>query len=326
MRIYQEEIVPWLREHLTFEEISSFDLERINRIIRPTPSTFPPNHLFNNSKLLFELAHLLIRRGLGDFAFEVIKYIRSSFHAFSSYSTVLEALSFDDLILFNHILKLWFPGNVDKLLLIQNLVDLRMGEDQVIEIIDILWDELKANCSGKFLKSHLTKILLSAMRRHYVSVFEDILERLPELLIYIHQKLEYKCSLVHLFCRNMDPEALNRFMMNRRLSSYGGDSSPFDSSFDNVWLDHRSRSYPTANNDILTIIQSHSPDIINTRDCNGMTPLHFAISLKNAHIVQVLLECGANSSLTFKGKSVFELAKFYYAPRVEHVLRNHLMK
>ena len=67
----------------------------------------------------------------------------------------------------------------------------------------------------------------------------------------------------------------------------------------------------------------HGADI-NERNSNGMTPLHFAVYLKNPHIVKVLLECGANPTLVYSKYTMEKWVQKYSNEKVKAVLRNTL--
>ena len=320
---FEREIIPWLKVNggLSDEEISSINLEKLNRLVNPQ---LPP--LFGDSKKLFQLLELLFDSGLVEMGSEVLKYVRSTIFISSTYKTLIESLSLDELTVFNQVLRLWFPNKVDLVSVIQHLVDLRMGEDTVLELIDVTWDEILTDSSNEFVYYSFSRILLSAMNGHYVSVFEDILERLPKLIKYINRKMMPESSIVHYFCNAIDPEALNKLkIMKRRITPnsalVSGENSPPNPglSMENLYSEHRSRSYPSANKDLLSIMIRFGADI-NAYDSDRKTPLHLAIVYKNAHILRILLEAGADYAKTFHGQNISEFVADNYSSEVDDVL------
>lgn len=308
MAIYESEIIPWLRNHLSEPEIVNLNLEIINK----RGATIPDYPIFKDRKLLFELAELLITKELRDLGSEVLKFIRSQIYFSSTYTILIESLNLDSLTVFKQVLRLWFPQRSDLLSAIRSLVDLRMGEDRIIELIDVVWERL-VGLPETVLYNQFSNILLSAMKGHYVSVFEDILEHFPDMIAvtnarlsesdsrYNHQEStsrrrtkRHAGSIVHEFCFNLSPEELNQ------IPTFQSNLVPEDPSSPSYYLpfDHRTRTYPNANLDLLKAMIVHGADI-NERNSNGMTPLHFAVYLKNPHIVKVLLECGANPTLVY---------------------------
>lgn len=295
LAIFEQRIVPWLREigHLSDEEITSINLGSLNRL--KYPKQLPS--LFHDSKKLFELVELLIDSDFVEIGSVVLKYMRSIVFNSSTFKTVLESLSLDNLTVFNQVIKIWYPKNIDVVSLIHNLVDLRMGEDDVMEIINLTWSKLVTKSSEEFIYNNFAKIMGSAMLKQYVSVFEDILERLPNLINYIHQGLNCNASIIHLFCQAADPESLNK------LKTLDDERSSFSSSEENdgsvhsstPYFDHLTRSYSDSNKDLLEIMMRFGADI-NSRDCDNLTPIHVAINFKNAYIVQVLIDGGADIS------------------------------
>lgn len=292
--IYERKIVPWLRQigRLSTEEISSINLASLDRLVNS--SQLPP--LFHDSKKLFELVELLIDNNLDDIGSAVLKYMRSALFNHYTYKIVLQSLNLDKSTVFDQILKIWFPKRVDILSLIHNLVYLRLGEDDVLEIIYLTWPKLISGSSEELLKKYFAKILGSAMLKQYVSVFEDILERLPDLIQFIHQEINHKSTVIHFFCRAADPVELNKLKTIRRTSSLSDDDDDESDSPQCPYYDHLIRGYPTANKDLLDIMIKYGADI-NALDCNGLTPLNLAIDLKNVHIVQVLVDAGANVNI-----------------------------
>lgn len=289
--IYERKIVPWLRQigRLSTEEICSINLASLDRLVNPQ---LPP--LFHDSKKLFELVELLIDNDLADIGSAVLKYMRSALFNHSSYNIVLQSLYLDNSKVFDRILKIWFPRRIDILSLIHNLVDLRLGEEDVLEIIELTWPKLIAGSSEERMKKYFAKILGSAMLKQYVSVFEDILERLPELIQFIHREINHKTTVLHFFCRAMDPVELNKLKTIRRTTSSSDDDE--SDSPQSPYFDHLTRGYPTANKDLLDIMIKYGADI-NALDCEGLTPLNRAIDLKNAHIVQVLVDARADVNI-----------------------------
>ena len=232
----------------------------------------------------------------------------------------------DNLIIFKRILKIWAPKRIDVLSVIQNLVDLRLGEDRIIEFIDLVWDYLVKELPDTIMYEHFSRILISAMKIHYVSIFEIILERFPEMIKFTNSKLKLEdqiskngnrsirngrrfkgCggTILHEFCFNLSPRLLNQFHSQLRLAgSDSNDDSLLDlDDSDSLPFDHTIRTYPTANLDLLNAMKLHGA-VIDERNGDGMTPLHLAIYLKNPHIVNLLLQSGANPNLRFSKYSM----------------------
>lgn len=321
MIIFEERIIPWLKENgnLSDEQISAINFEKLNRSVGSQLPSF-----FSDSKKLFALVELLIRNDLNEIGLEVLRFIRSSVFICSTLNTLVASISHDNLIVFNHVLKLWYPTNADIVSAIHNLVDLRLGEDAILEIIDIVWDKLVTESSEKFINYYFSKILISSMLKHYVSVFEDILDRCPNLIQNFHHRMNNTVTIVHYFCHGTDWRNLNRLRIYRRRvspASYERTSRPtLTCSINRFYLDHRARSYPEANKDLLAIMKRFGANI-NARDKNGMTPLHLAIHMKNGPIVQELLRAGADYQSTFEGKSMATFFTNNYSKEVEAVLK-----
>lgn len=321
MVIFEERIVPWLKQNgnLSDEQISAINFEKLNRLVA---SQLPP--FFSESKKLFALIELLNLHNLDEIGLEVLRFIRSSIFTCSTLNTLVASIYLDDLIVFDHVLKLWYPTNADIVLAIHNLVDLRLGEDAVLEIIDIVWDKLNFESSEEFINYHFSKILISAMLKHYVSVFEDILDRCPNLIRNFHHRMKNTVTIVHYFCHGTDWRNLNRLRIYRRSvspASYERDSRPtLPCSINRFYLDHRARSYPGANKDLLAIMKRFGANI-NARDKNGMTPLHLAIHMKNGPIVKELIRAGADYQSTIGGKSMASFFTDNYSKEVDAVFK-----
>lgn len=331
MVTYESEIIPWLRNHLSEREIVNLNLETINR----RGATIPDHPIFKDRKLLFELAELLITKGLKDLGSEVLRFIRSQIYYSSTYTILIEALDLDHLTIFKQVLKLWFPKQIDLLSAIRSLVDLRMGEDRIIELIDVVWERLNG-LPEAILYTHFSFILLSAMKGHYVSVFEDILERFPDMVAVTNARLKepdsrfnqestskrkarrHAGSIVHEFCFNLSPKELNQ------APTIQSNLVPEHPSSPSYYLpfDHRTRTYPTANLDLLKAMILHGADV-NARNDNGMTPLHFAVYLKKPHIVKVLLECGANPTLVYSKYTMEKWVQKYSNEKVKAIFAEY---
>lgn len=344
---FDDVIVPWLRTsgELSDAEINGIKWETLSRSINPV---LPP--LFQNSKRLFDLVGLLLENGLIEIGTQILRFMRTSLFNSSTYIILIESLhidvNFDDnpgkLAVFKQILKIWFPRPIDIVSVIHNIVDLRMGEDSVLLLIDLTWDGLfnyrpatDGSASNEFIDHYFSKILMSAMSKQYVSVFEDILERRPGLIEYIHKEMGRESTIIHQFCRGIDPQSLNKLkvvkgwrsaasvpatagsvaILNPKRSPHP-DIPPYP--IEKLYLDHRSRSYPNANADLLAIMIRFGADI-NARDYNNYTPLHTAICLKNAHIFRVLVEAGADYTVDVHGMNIYAFLIANYSSEVEKV-------
>jgi ankyrin repeat protein len=292
--IYDRKIVPWLRDigRLSKKEISSIKLASLSRLENPQ---LPP--LFHDSKKLFELVELLVDNDFIDISSAVLKYMRVTIFHSNTFTVVLQSLLLENSTVFCQILKLWFPKSIDIISLIHSLVDLRLGEDAVMEIIYLTWPKLLAKKSEEFLKGSFAKILGSAMLKQYVSVFEDILERLPDLIHFINQGMNDKTTFIHFFCRfATDSETLNKLKIIKDDEEEEVEEEE-DLGLGLGNFDHLIRGYPTANKDLMTIMIKFGADI-NARDCDDLTPLQLAILLKNTHAVQVLVDSGADVNIS----------------------------
>lgn len=311
MAIYQAKIITWLRRHLSDSEISNINFETINR----SGEIIPDRPIFKDRKLLFKLAERLFKTGLNELGSEVLQFIRSRIFFHSTYAVLIASLyvgkSADNLIIFHQVLKLWLPKSSDIILAIVNVVDLRMGEDEAIILIDLVWDNLLLNVADKkLLYFYFSRILRIAMRNHYVSVFEDILDRFHDMINFTNLRSRGVGggTIVHEFCHNLSPILLNQCHDRRSPSdlSESGDPDP---------IDHKIRSYPTANVDLLNLMKLHAADI-EERDRNGMTPLHLAIYLRNHHIIDVLLRSGADYNAKYSKYSMKEWIKRHQVEQV----------
>lgn len=328
-------IVPWLGStcNLRDEEIMAISWDNMSLLDNPE---LPP--LFSDSKILFELVGLMLENDLVEIGTEILKYMRVSIFTSSTYAILIASLHTDNdfdenpgkLSIFEQILKIWFPRPIDIVVLIHNLVDLRMGEDFVLLLIDLTWERIVnyrpatyVSPSNNLVDLYFSKILMSAMWKQYVSVFEDILERRPNLIEFIHQDVRRKSTIIHQFCFGDDPRTLNKIKVvkgSRNPTAPERSSSPHIRHFSVsvLYADHRARSYPKANADLLAIMLRFGADI-NARDCNDYTPLHAAIRLKNAHIFRVLIEAGADYTVTVNGMNIYAFIISNYSSEVEKV-------
>ena len=329
MIIYEREIIPWLKAHLPEEEVERLDIETMDR----RGAIIPDHPMFRDSKLLFELCEVLISNGLDDVGSVVLKFIRSQVYFSSAYTILIESIALDSFIVCKQILKLWFPDELGIVSAIQNLIELRMNEDKIIELIDIVWDDLQRKLSGQVLNEKFSYILILAMKRQYVSIFEDILERIPRLIHFTNSRLKLGCerhvnryvnrrkrltssageTVVHELCHNL---------LSSNLHDDNNVGDPYESGphspIDLFSFDHNIRAYSSANSDLLKAMVAHGADI-NCRDGNGMTPLHLAIYLRNHHIVDVLLRSGANYSSTISKYSMQEWRDKYANRQMKQV-------
>ncbi len=144
-----------------------------------------------------------------------------------------------------------------------------------------------------------------------------------------------KSTIIHQFCRGIDPQSLNKLKVVKGWRSAASvaatagtvtipnpkrSSSPDDSPYpiESLYSDHRSRSYPNANADLLAIMKRFGADI-NARDSNNYTPLHTVICLKNAHMFRVLIEGGADYSLDVHGMNIYTFMIANYSSEIEKV-------
>lgn len=329
--IYDEIIVPWLSQHLPIDYLNNFHLEDINKL--NNFSSFSPQvpRLFKDKKLLFELAELLLTKNLVELAVEVIRRLRTAIFYSSTYSLLVESLNRPDknLLVFHKILKLWFPSAVDLVSLIQNLIKLRIGEDSILELIDLVWDQIwEAHTSTRNSLNHdFASILLAAMQNHYVFIFEEILEKVPGLIEFINLGMNHGGTILHMLSQLSSVEGLNRLPLYK--ISADGESIIC---IKNRWIHrreaaifsgtHLNRSYPTSNQDLLAAMIRHGADI-NAIDDRGITPLTAAIISKNAPIVKVFLEAPPEYGLKCGKYGLRIVLNSNYSKQVEEVLMQH---
>lgn len=310
---FNEIIVPWLEEKGVHpSEIAGLNyLDSIQKL-GPYSSSGPRiPELFKNTDLVFELCAKLLENGLDETAMNLLYFSYSSLFHSSTHSLLIHALSLDSTSVFDLALRVWFTEKSDIIGCLNTFVCFRLGEDYVLEMIEILWERLQpikvSDGNGRMVidpkekkefESGMFRLLRASMFNHYVSVFEDILERIPQFLLHIRNSrdpIDPTTTMIHRLCHNLTPTSINRPPRSCPGDGYESFSFP---------LDFRTRSYPSANSDLLLIMLRHGARI-DSLDSNQMTPLFLAIEVGNEHIVKILLKYGADPTVTYKNQNIF---------------------
>lgn len=289
---YRSTLAPWLEKHMDRSDLMCCDLSRLNTLLYDSSAVIPKP--FQDRIKVMELTEMLLVCGMTDMAHDMLHWLCVRLYNHCAINMLIGAVVRDRERCAEHIMRLHFPNGRSKTTVLCDLMRQWQSESIILDLLDTMWDQLGTDFEGQVYG--IPAIMEHAIVHDYVCVVEDLLDRGVDPRFLERNVVQFP-PILHVLCVKLEgPTRGESDDENCREVNAISQSWP------------RTRT-PSVNvhREILELLVEGGIDL-EVHNHRGQTPLLHAIELQHAHMVELLLEAGAESTHCDPEKSPLALA------------------